>query len=96
VNVTGNNSKSDAISRYLQLATRESEQETKIPDGIGRKFDRQIYRVTMSHGMASAPALPFEIPLPHIAEFCILRTLCNILRKDAIFQKIEFRRQQIA
>jgi hypothetical protein len=33
--------------RYLQLATRESWQETKTADGIGREFDRQIQRATV-------------------------------------------------
>jgi hypothetical protein len=50
----------------------------------------------MLHGTAVAPALPLEILLPRLAEFCIPRILCNMLRKDAIFQKIEFRCQQIA
>jgi hypothetical protein len=50
----------------------------------------------MSHRTAAASALPFKILLPRLAEFCIPRTLCNTLRKDAIFQKIEFRWQKIA
>jgi hypothetical protein len=50
----------------------------------------------MSHGTAAAPALPLEIFLARLAEFCTRRTLDNILRKDALFQKIEFRCQQIA
>jgi hypothetical protein len=43
-----------------------------------------------------APTLPLEILLPHHAEFYLPRTLCNILAKDVIFQKIEFRCEQIA
>jgi hypothetical protein len=42
--------------RYLQLVTRKSEQKTKTPDGIGRKFDRSIHRATTSHGTAAVPA----------------------------------------
>jgi hypothetical protein len=50
----------------------------------------------MSLGTVAAPALPLEILLPRLADFCIPRTLCNSLRKDVIFQKIEFRCQPIA
>jgi hypothetical protein len=50
----------------------------------------------MSHGTAAMTALPLEIFLPRLSHFRIPRTICGILRKDAIFQKIEFRRQQIA
>jgi hypothetical protein len=75
---------------------RESEQDTKTRDGIGREFDHEIQPATMPHGTAAAPALPFQILLPRLAEFCIPRTHCNILREDAIFQKIEFRCQPIA
>jgi hypothetical protein len=101
VNVTSNNYKSDPILRYLQLATRESWQETKTPDGIGSKFDRQIQHATISHGMSAAPARPFEILLPchgmrRLGEFCISRILCKIRRKDPICQKIECRCQRIA
>jgi hypothetical protein len=50
----------------------------------------------MSQARAAAPAPPLEIVLPRLAESCIPRILCNILRKDATFQKIEFRCQQFA
>jgi hypothetical protein len=50
----------------------------------------------MLHGTAAAPAPPPEILLPRIAEFCIRRSLCDIIRKEAIFQKLESRCQQIA
>jgi hypothetical protein len=63
---------------------------------MGKEFDGGIQRATKSHGTTAAPALPLEILLPHLAEFNIPRALGNILRKDAIFQKIEFRCQQIA
>jgi hypothetical protein len=46
--------------------------------------------------MAAVPALSLEILLPHLSEVSIPRTFCKILRKDPIFQKIEFRCQQIA
>jgi hypothetical protein len=49
----------------------------------------------MWHGTTAAPALPLEILLPRLTEFWIPRTVSNILRKDAIFQTIEFRCQQI-
>jgi hypothetical protein len=50
----------------------------------------------MSQGTVAAPALLLEILLSRLAELCIPRTLCQILRKDAIFQEIEFQSQQIA
>jgi hypothetical protein len=50
----------------------------------------------MSHGTTAAPALRLEILLPRLAEFCIPRILCNILQKDGIVRKLEFRCQQIA
>jgi hypothetical protein len=45
--------------------------------------------------MAAAPALPLEIHLSCLTEFCVPRTLCNIFRKDPIFQKIELGCQPI-
>jgi hypothetical protein len=50
----------------------------------------------MSHGTAAELALPLEILLPRLAECCIPRTIWNIVRKDAIFQRLEFQCQQIA
>jgi hypothetical protein len=87
VTVQSNNSESDPILPYLQLAARESEQATNTPDGIVREFDRQIQRATISHKTAAAPALPLEILLPRLDKSCTPRILCNSLRKDAIFQQ---------
>jgi hypothetical protein len=50
----------------------------------------------MRQGTAAAPARPLDILLPRLAEFCMPRNFCQILRKDATFQEIEFRCQQIA
>jgi hypothetical protein len=55
-----------------------------------------IQRAIMSHGTTAAPALPLEILLPRLAEFCMPRTLGDILRKEATFQKIGFPLQKIA
>jgi hypothetical protein len=50
----------------------------------------------MSQGTAAALALPLEIFLPRLAQFCIPRTLSQIFRKDTTFRQIQFRCQQIA
>jgi hypothetical protein len=64
-------------------------------NGISRQFERRISRTVMSQGTPAAPALPFEILLPRLAEFCIARDLCQIFRKDATFQQFQFGCQQI-
>jgi hypothetical protein len=48
------------------------------------------------NGLSARATTQNHLPTPCLAEFCIPKTLCNILRKDAIFQKIEFRCQEIA
>jgi hypothetical protein len=50
----------------------------------------------MPQGKAAGPALPLDTIVLHVAEFYIPKTLCQILRKDATFQEIEFRSRQIA
>jgi hypothetical protein len=50
----------------------------------------------MSERTAAAAAVSLEILLPRLAEFCVPKSLCKFLRKDATFQTIEFRCQQIA
>jgi hypothetical protein len=50
----------------------------------------------MSQGTAAAPASPLEILFPSLAESCVPQPLCQIFRKDATFQQIQFRCQQIA
>jgi hypothetical protein len=49
----------------------------------------------MSQGTPAVPALPLEILLPRLAQFCIPRDLCHILRKDTTVQQFQFRCQQI-
>jgi hypothetical protein len=49
----------------------------------------------MSQGTLAALALPLEILLPRLAQFCIPRGLCKIFRKDTTFQQFHFRCQQI-
>jgi hypothetical protein len=49
----------------------------------------------MSQGTAGAPALPLEILLPRLAEFCLPRDLCQIFGKDTAFQQFQFQSQQI-
>jgi hypothetical protein len=51
----------------------------------------------MPHGIAAAAAaLSLDILSSRLAKFYIPRPLCQILRKDATFQEIEFQCQQIA
>jgi hypothetical protein len=50
----------------------------------------------MPQETAAAIALPLDILFSRLSEFCIPRTLCQILRKDASLQEIEFRCEQIA
>jgi hypothetical protein len=50
----------------------------------------------MPQGTVAAAALPLYILVPRLTELYIPRTLCQILRKNATFQEIELRCQQIA
>jgi hypothetical protein len=75
---------------------RESCYDANSPDGIGGQFERSTSRATKSHGMTIEPALPVEVLLSHLTEFCIPRFACNSIQKDQIFQKIELRCEQIA
>jgi hypothetical protein len=50
----------------------------------------------MSQGSAAAPASPLEILFPSLAGFCVPRPLCQISRKDATFQQIQFQCQRLA
>jgi hypothetical protein len=49
----------------------------------------------MPQGTAVAPVPPLDILLQRLAEFSIPESLCQILCKEATFQEIEFRWQQI-
>jgi hypothetical protein len=49
----------------------------------------------MSQGTPAAPALPLEILLSRLAQFCIPRDLCQIFRKGTTSQQFQFRCQQI-
>jgi AraC-like DNA-binding protein len=49
----------------------------------------------MSQGTPAAPALPLEILLARLAQFCIPRDLYQIFHKDTTFQQFQFRCQQI-
>jgi hypothetical protein len=49
----------------------------------------------MSQGTPAAPALPLEILLSRLAQFCIPRGLRQIFCKDTTFQQFQFRCQQI-
>jgi hypothetical protein len=46
-------------------------------------------------GTATAAAVPLEILLPYLAEFCNPKSVFKFLRKDETFQTIEFRYRQI-
>jgi hypothetical protein len=59
------------------------------------KCDRLIQWTIMSPGTAAARALSLDIPLARLAGFCIPRTLCQIFRKEATVQKVEFQCRQI-
>jgi capsular polysaccharide biosynthesis protein len=69
---------------------RESRHEVKTPDEINGQVDREISRMLMPQETA-APALPLDIVFRRLTKFDIARTLCQILRKDAICQEIECR-----
>jgi hypothetical protein len=96
VNAISNDTKSGPALFHPQLVMRESRHEAKTPDEIDGQFDCSIWRTIMSQRTTTGPARPFDILFPRLAEFRIPRTLCQILRKDATFQEIEFRFQQIA
>jgi hypothetical protein len=50
----------------------------------------------MSAETAAAPALPLQVLLPRLAECFLPKPVCKSLQKDAIFQQIQFRCQQIS
>jgi hypothetical protein len=50
----------------------------------------------MPQGTVAAPTPLLIIVLAQLTEFCLPRTLCQILCKDATFQEIEFGCQQMA
>jgi hypothetical protein len=66
---------------------RKSGYEVKTPDRIGAKFDSSIEREIMWPGRSAAPALPLELFLPHLGEFCIPISLRRFIRQDPIFKK---------
>jgi hypothetical protein len=49
----------------------------------------------MSEGIRRG-AIAFEIPLSRLAEVCVPKLICKFLRKEALFQSIGLRYQQIA
>jgi hypothetical protein len=65
-------------------------------DGIGGQIARWVKRPIIGDETAAAPTLPLGVILPHLVEFCVPQPFCKALRNDAVFQKIEFRCQQIA
>jgi hypothetical protein len=50
----------------------------------------------MSQAMMLAPLRPLEVLLSHLAQFGIQKPVCKFLRKEAIFQEVEFQYQAIA